>query len=40
MNNRPRLWQVFVDEVRALLIDYVTPLILFARWLRRNRWRR
>ncbi|MGF7135859.1 hypothetical protein P3T40_007371 [Paraburkholderia sp. EB58] len=37
MNNAPKsLWQVFVDECRQCLIDYFTPFILLARWLRRR----
>jgi hypothetical protein len=30
------LWQVFVEECKLCLIDYVSPFIHLARWLRRH----
>jgi hypothetical protein len=30
------LWQIFVAECRQCLLDYVMPLIVLARWIRRH----
>jgi hypothetical protein len=35
-NPRKSLLKIFVDECRQCLIDYSTPLIAFARWIRRH----
>ncbi|MGF6999437.1 hypothetical protein [Paraburkholderia madseniana] len=35
-NPQKNLWQVFVDECRQCLVDYFTPFIAVARYIRRR----
>ncbi|MET3233559.1 UNVERIFIED_ORG: hypothetical protein ABIC54_005770 [Burkholderia sp. 1263] len=35
-NPQKNLWQLFVEECRQCFIEYFSPFILLARWLRRR----
>jgi len=35
-NPRKSLWRIFVDECKECLIDYSTPFVNFALWIRRH----
>jgi hypothetical protein len=35
-NPQKSRWQVFIDECRQCLVDYFSPFVLLARWLRRR----
>jgi hypothetical protein len=37
MNNRHRLWRIFIDECHACMRDFNLPLTLLIRWIRRLR---
>ena len=37
MNRQPSLWQIFLDELRQSLRDYLQPLMAAIQWARRRR---